>query len=181
MLIKGGTVVTGDGSTSMAEGEVLIRDGRIAAVGRNLNAPDNDVVDASGQIVLPGAVNTHAHGCVQGALRAGGVTGFLGERRSSASSTGHLLGGETTVLCVCGFCLPREIAGRHPVRVGLATSPYAGEFFRSRHRRRAGSSTPEHRAMTAERALEDGAVALGEFGAGHSPAAAARTISTFRR
>jgi len=166
MLIKGGTVVTGDGSTSMAEGEVLIRDGRIAAVGRNLGAQENDVIDASGRIVLPGAVNTHAHGCVQGPFVPVASPAFSAEEVERELDR-HLLGGETTVLCVCGFCLPREITGKHPVRVRLATSHTPSNFAAADIVDGQGL-TPEHRATTVERALADGAVALGEFGAGHS-------------
>lgn len=43
------------------QGDVLIRDGRIVAVGRNLQAADADPVDARGQIVMPGFVDTHNH------------------------------------------------------------------------------------------------------------------------
>ncbi|NIE73320.1 amidohydrolase family protein [Pantoea sp. Ap-967] len=42
-------------------GEVLIHDGRIVAVGHNLDAGDAQVIDARGQIVLPGFVDSHNH------------------------------------------------------------------------------------------------------------------------
>jgi Amidohydrolase family len=79
----------------------------------------------------------------------------------------HLYGGETTVLCVCGFCLPREIGGRHPVRVKLSTS-HTPANFRAADLVDGRGLAAQHRAMTVERALEDGAVAIGELGAGHS-------------
>jgi 5-methylthioadenosine/S-adenosylhomocysteine deaminase len=41
--------------------DVLIEDGRIAAVGRGLPVGDAEVVDASDRIVLPGFVDTHRH------------------------------------------------------------------------------------------------------------------------
>lgn len=43
------------------QGDVLIRDGRIVAVGRNLQAADAQPVDARGQVVMPGFVDTHNH------------------------------------------------------------------------------------------------------------------------
>jgi dihydropyrimidinase len=60
VLVSGGTVVT-DGAAAQAD--VLIRDGRIVAVGdrRQLAAADADVIDATGLMVLPGAVDPHYH------------------------------------------------------------------------------------------------------------------------
>jgi len=57
LLIRGGTVVTAEGSTLA---DVLVRDGTIAAIGPNLGGTA-DVVDASGLLVLPGAVDVHTH------------------------------------------------------------------------------------------------------------------------
>jgi cytosine/adenosine deaminase-related metal-dependent hydrolase len=42
-------------------GDVLIEDGRIAAVAATIDAVDAEVVDATGKIVLPGFVDTHRH------------------------------------------------------------------------------------------------------------------------
>jgi cytosine/adenosine deaminase-related metal-dependent hydrolase len=50
-------------------GDVLIEDGAIAAVGRDLPAGDAEVLDCAGKIVLPGFVNTHHH-MFQTALRS---------------------------------------------------------------------------------------------------------------
>ncbi len=45
----------------IAGGDVLIRDGVIAAVGRDLHAPGAEILHASGCVVTPGLVNTHHH------------------------------------------------------------------------------------------------------------------------
>lgn len=61
-LIKGGCVITLDrelGDFPCAD--VLIEDGKIRAVGPQLDATDCEVVDASEMIVLPGFVDTHRH------------------------------------------------------------------------------------------------------------------------
>ena len=62
-LIRNGTIVTVDpGLGDISGGDVLVEDGRIAAVGHHLPAPaDADVVDATGMIVMPGLVNAHIH------------------------------------------------------------------------------------------------------------------------
>jgi hypothetical protein len=166
MLITGGTVVTGDGSAFIPDGQVLIRGNRIAGVGRGLAAQDNDVIDASGQIVLPGIINTHAHGCVRGPF-VPVASPALSEAEVNAELDRHLLAGETTVLCVCGFCLQEENTAQHPVRVRLATSHTPANFAAADIVDGRGLSA-RHRAMTVERALEAGAVAIGELGAGHS-------------
>lgn len=63
ILIKGGTVVTMDARNSIVSGDLLIRDGRIAEVGRGLDAQGCEVVDARDCAVLPGFVQTHLHLC----------------------------------------------------------------------------------------------------------------------
>ncbi len=62
ILIKGGNVVTVDARDSIVEGDVLIRDGRIVAIG-DVSETADEVVDASGCAVLPGFVQTHIHLC----------------------------------------------------------------------------------------------------------------------
>ncbi len=61
LLVRGGTVVpmTSPGATFAAD--VLIRDGRIAAVGQGLPADGADLLDATDALVLPGFVQAHVH------------------------------------------------------------------------------------------------------------------------
>ena len=61
LLIRGGTAVTADGSR---RADVHVRDGSIAALGDLDAVADGgsmDVVDATGLLVLPGAVDVHTH------------------------------------------------------------------------------------------------------------------------
>lgn len=62
-LLKGGVVVTMNDDFDLVEGDVLLRDGKIAAIGPALDAPGATVVDVAGQIVIPGFVQTHIHLC----------------------------------------------------------------------------------------------------------------------
>ena len=49
------------------QGEVLVADGRIAAVGPKVEAPaEAEVVDAAGRVLLPGFVDCHTHACWAG-------------------------------------------------------------------------------------------------------------------
>lgn len=59
VLIKGGTVITPFEELSA---DVLIEGTRIAAVGPGLIAPGAEVVDASGRLVAPGAIDLHIQG-----------------------------------------------------------------------------------------------------------------------
>lgn len=63
ILIKGGTIVTMDEDDSIVHGDVLIRDGRIAEIGNNIDADADEAIDADGCAVLPGFVQTHLHLC----------------------------------------------------------------------------------------------------------------------
>ena len=61
LLIRGGYVLTMDPAGDIPGGDVYLRDGVIEAVGRNLDVPQAEVVDAAGKIVAPGLVDTHWH------------------------------------------------------------------------------------------------------------------------
>jgi hypothetical protein len=63
-----GGVVGGMHDTPGNMRDLLIDDGKIAAVGHRLDASGAEVVDASGMIVMPGFVDTHRH-MWQGLLR----------------------------------------------------------------------------------------------------------------
>jgi 5-methylthioadenosine/S-adenosylhomocysteine deaminase len=61
-LIKGAIVLTQDPVLGeLPEADILIEDDRIAAVGPNLSADGAKVIDAAGDIVIPGFVDTHRH------------------------------------------------------------------------------------------------------------------------
>jgi cytosine/adenosine deaminase-related metal-dependent hydrolase len=61
LLLRGGHVLTVDRELGdLASGDVLIEGDTIAAVGPNLEA-DAEVLDVSGQIVIPGFIDTHRH------------------------------------------------------------------------------------------------------------------------
>jgi 5-methylthioadenosine/S-adenosylhomocysteine deaminase len=61
-LIRGGIVLTQDPELGEMNGaDVLVEDGTIAAVGKDLSADGARVIDATGDIVIPGFIDTHRH------------------------------------------------------------------------------------------------------------------------
>ena len=60
LLIKGGTVIDGTGSTG-TRADVAVRDGRISAIGDLQMALADEVIDATGAFVAPGIVDAHTH------------------------------------------------------------------------------------------------------------------------
>ena len=63
LLIRGGVIITMNDRFDVIEGDVSIKDGRIAAVGPHITDRHDRSIDASGTFVLPGFVQTHIHLC----------------------------------------------------------------------------------------------------------------------
>lgn len=60
VLIENATILTGDGRR-LDRASLLLRDGVVAAVGREIAAPDAVRVDAAGKWVTPGIIDSHSH------------------------------------------------------------------------------------------------------------------------
>ncbi|WP_236795191.1 amidohydrolase family protein [Amycolatopsis sp. GM8] len=62
ILIRNGQVLTMDPELGdFPTGDVLIEDGAITAVAASLPVTDAEIIDATGQLVLPGLIDTHRH------------------------------------------------------------------------------------------------------------------------
>lgn len=74
VLIRNATVMTVTKGT-LQNGSVLIQDGKISAIGKNLSAPaDATVVDATGKFLIPGIIDCHSHTAVEGSVNEGTVS-----------------------------------------------------------------------------------------------------------
>jgi enamidase len=116
-----GAIASGDISAPFAEGdEILIEDGRIAAVGRELAAgADGDadrVIDAHGTTAIPGLIDSHAHP----------VFGdFTPRQRTIDFIESGLHGGVTTVMSAGEVHLPgrpKDIVGLKALAIVAAKS-----------------------------------------------------------
>ena len=107
ILIRGGDVLTVSG---LERGDVLMRGGAIAALGRNLEAGSARVVDASGLLVAPGLVDIHCH------LRE---PGYEHKEDIASGTAAAAAGGFTSVCCM---------ANTDPINDNAAVT----EFIKSR-------------------------------------------------
>jgi imidazolonepropionase-like amidohydrolase len=77
VAIKGGKVVTMKGD-AIPNGVVLIRDGKIVDVGKDVNIPtEARVIDATGKVVMPGFIDVHSPRGVEQSTERNTNTPFL--------------------------------------------------------------------------------------------------------
>src|SRR5574342_602170 len=87
-LIKNGTLLT---ASEAFQEDILIEGETISLIGKNLQHPKADVIDASGKLVMPGGIDPHVHLDLP----------MFGTVSSDDHYTGHkaaAFGGTTTVM-----------------------------------------------------------------------------------
>ncbi len=72
VLLKNATVWTGEKSGNLKNTDVLIEDGKIAKVGKNIKAPAGaKTVDATGKHITAGIIDEHSHIAIQNGVNEG--------------------------------------------------------------------------------------------------------------
>jgi dihydropyrimidinase len=87
-LIKNGTLIT---ASETSEADILIEGETISVIGKSLQHPDAEIVDATGKLILPGGIDPHVHLDLP----------MFGTVSSDDHYTGHkaaAFGGTTTVM-----------------------------------------------------------------------------------
>jgi len=146
LAIRGGRVITMEDGQELSNGVILIRDGRIEAVGESLNIPgEYKVIDATGQVVMPGFVDVHSSGGMgQANERNSNVpyltvldtidpasTFFEECRRNGITSAAivpgnsTMIGGQAAVLKTSGTFIP-EMAQQRLIGLKLSMQPPSG-------------------------------------------------------
>lgn len=160
LLIQHGTVL--DPSRNFEHrADLLIKDGKIAAIGADLGRADR-VIDAKGMLVTPGLIDIHVH------FRE---PGDEEEETIASGSAAAVAGGFTTVCCMPNTKPPLDNEGqiefilREGQRVGLANVWPVGAITKGRE----GKELAEIGSM-----LQRGAVAFSDDGVGVGDASVMR-------
>jgi imidazolonepropionase-like amidohydrolase len=120
IAIMGGTILTAGPAGTIEKGTLLIRGGRIAAVGKDVQAAVGvPVIDATGQFLMPGIVDAHSHTAVEGGVNE--CTDSVTAQVRVADVVDHrdvdiyrqLAGGVTTINVLHGSC--NTIGGQNAV------------------------------------------------------------------
>lgn len=119
-LIKNGTIVS---PTESFIADILIDDGKIDIIGKNLSFDDAEIIDASGKYVLPGAVDVHTHFDLQSGLSRAVDDFYTG-------SIAAACGGTTTIVDHLAFgpkgcSLSHQIEEYHKLADGKAVIDYS--------------------------------------------------------
>jgi imidazolonepropionase-like amidohydrolase len=186
-VLHGGDLVDGRG-TDPRHGVDIVVDGDtvreiIGSRPADSYGTADEIVDATGMLVIPGLINNHTHGTAYGPLFPSGHPG-LPHGQVLANLDRHLLEGTTTVLCVDGFVTAEALADTGPARGGKQDATPGVDEAHPVNVRFASCNTPAclraatiadggglteaNRVFTARDAVRAGAVALGEIGAGHT-------------
>ncbi|WP_421942133.1 amidohydrolase family protein [Pedobacter sp.] len=72
ILIKNGTVWTNEKDGVLQNADVLLENGKIKAVGKNLSAGVAKVIDATGKHITAGIIDEHSHIAASGGINEGG-------------------------------------------------------------------------------------------------------------
>ncbi|MBR7800077.1 amidohydrolase family protein [Undibacterium fentianense] len=119
-LIRNATIWTSAQAGKLPQSDMLIVDGKIAAIGQNLKAPANaEVIDASGKHLSPGLIDAHSHTAMMQGINEG-TSSITAEVRvgdvidaSSINIYRQLAGGVTTANILHGSA--NTIGGQNQV------------------------------------------------------------------
>ncbi len=74
VFIKDATILTVTRGT-IPKGSILVRDGKIQAVGKDIKPPEGvKVIEAAGLVAMPGIIDTHSHIAIQGGVNEGSLS-----------------------------------------------------------------------------------------------------------
>ncbi len=160
VAITGGTILTVSAKGTIEDGTVLIRDGRIVAVGKDVAVPpDAVVIDARGRYVMPGLIDSHSHTAVEGGVNecTDVITAETRVRdvidHRDVSIYRQLAGGVTTINALHGSCnaiggqnaVLKLRWGKSPEELAFAEAPRGIKFALGENVKRSGYRGPEPR------------------------------------
>jgi imidazolonepropionase-like amidohydrolase len=181
VLFRGATVWTCGESGILEKADVLVVDGKIAAVGPDLEAPEGcEVVDVTGKHLTPGLIDCHSHMATDGGVNESGQT-ITAEVRiqdfidnSDITIYRQLAGGLTTANILHGSANP--IGGQNQViklrwggtmeQMLFQGAPKGIKFALGENVKRTEGRYPDTR-MGVEQIMRDQLLAAGEYADAH--------------
>ena len=156
IAIRNATVLTITNGT-IEGGTVVVRNGRIAAVGRDVQVPAGvEVIDGTGMYVMPGIIDAHSHMAIEGGINEGSesVTPevILPVRHDDPTIYRALAGGVTSALLLHGSAntiggqaqvIKMRWGAEHPDEVIFEGAPRFVKFALGENVTRASSSAPD--------------------------------------
>ncbi len=166
-FLKGGTVLTATGRV-LEGAHILIRNGKIAAIGKDIVPPEGiTVIDVTGKFVTPGIIDAHSH--IASDATNEGTDSITAEVRihdvlnpNSLSIYRALAGGVTAALilhgsanAIGGQCAPVKMKWRRPVEEFLiADAPRIIKFALGENPKRANVTSDTVRFPTTRLGVE---------------------------
>jgi imidazolonepropionase-like amidohydrolase len=170
LLVKNATIWTAGPQGTLTGADLLVRAGKIAAIGKGLAAPPGAVtIDATGRHVVPGIIDAHSHSAILGNVNecTNSVTAEVrvedAINSESVNIYRQLAGGTTVMHLLHGSCnaiggqsaLIKNKWGEPPDRLRLLGAPPTIKFALGENPKRsysAGFPGPEARRYPATRA-----------------------------
>jgi len=154
ILIKNGKIIDGTGN-NWFYGNVAIRNGKIIAVGRDVNGSAKRIIDATGLIVAPGFIDVHTH--------------LEGDEDKDPTAASFIYDGVTT--CITGNCGSSNIDIAHYLQwidslklsINVATLIGHNDVRKEVMGRANRDATPQEITQMqaiVDKAMKDGAVGL---------------------
>ncbi|MDR3509344.1 MAG: amidohydrolase family protein [Caulobacteraceae bacterium] len=99
LIITNALIFDGHGADLQGEADILVREGRIETIDKNLTTAAARVIDARGRVVMPGLIDAHFHACAPliDVAAADHMPESLLAQYARANLEGALLRGFTTV------------------------------------------------------------------------------------
>src|SRR4029079_2865670 len=154
ILIKNGKIIDGTGN-NWFYGNVAIRNGKIIAVGRDVNGSAKRIIDATGLIVAPGFIDVHTH--------------LEGDEDKDPTAASFIYDGVTS--CITGNCgssnidIAKYLQWIDSLKLSINVATLIGhndvrKQVMGRANRDASSNEMEQMKNIVDKAMRDGAVGL---------------------
>ena len=154
ILIRNGKIIDGSGN-SWYYGDIAVKDGKIVALGRQLNYIGEKTIDATGLIVAPGFIDVHTH--------------LEGDETKDPNATNFIMDGVTT--CITGNCgssntdIGKYLHFIDSLKLSINVATLVGhndvrKQVMGRANRDASSNEMEQMKNIVDKAMRDGAVGL---------------------